>query len=218
MSLVDYGRILVRRGWIMILLALLIAGAAYFFSTKMTPVYRATQRVLILPSRSDFGLTEATTRLLNSRVAYLNSSLRASQIIENLTLDMEPAYLLSKTTIAPNRDTLEIQIDVDLEQPELAQRVATEWGIVLVQYQNDLNQQARQEDRINAQLQDNARVSQVSPKVLINALIGGLIGLFLGAIFIFVLEYLESSIVHRREDVENVVGLTVLTTVPPQDK
>ena len=55
MNLIDYGSILIRRGWIMLLLGIIAAGAAFIFSRQMTPVYRATQKVLIVPSRSDFG-------------------------------------------------------------------------------------------------------------------------------------------------------------------
>ena len=59
MNLLDYGRIILRRGWIAILLAILAAVAAFGFSKVVTPVYRGTQTVLLVPSRSDLGLTEA---------------------------------------------------------------------------------------------------------------------------------------------------------------
>jgi len=52
MLLLDYGRILLRRGWVILLLAVLAAGSAYLISTRITPVYRSIQRVLIEPARS----------------------------------------------------------------------------------------------------------------------------------------------------------------------
>ena len=67
MNLIDYGRILVRRGWIIILLAVIAAGGAYFLSTRQTPIYRSIQKVLIQPARIDLSLTESSKALLSSQ-------------------------------------------------------------------------------------------------------------------------------------------------------
>src|SRR5690606_33867994 len=116
MNLIDYGHIILRRGWIAVLLAVIAGVAAFGFSQVVTPVYRGTQTILLVPSRSDLGLTEAALRLINSRQAYLNSEIRAQEIINDLQLDMTAGYLLGKSTIVPNRDSLAIQIDVDLPE------------------------------------------------------------------------------------------------------
>lgn len=222
MNLIDYGRILIQRGWIAILLAVIAAGAAYGFSQVVTPVYRGTQTVLLVPSRSDLGLTEAALRLINSRQAYLNSELVAQEIINDLALDYTPGYLLSETTITPNRDSLAIQIDVDLpaqsgqEAAALIGPIVAEWSNQLIDYQNELNQSARQEDRIQARVQDNPRVFQLEPNTRIYTAIGAIGGLFLGVILIFVLEYLDSNVIRRRADVENSVGMRVLAAVPAE--
>ena len=217
MNLVDYGRILIRRGWIMILLGVIAAGAAFLFSRQLEPVYRATQKVLIIPSRSDFGLTQAAQQILNNHVAYLDSSLRAAEVIDRLQLDMTPGQLRSDVTIAADRLSLLIQIDADHKDPQEASRIASEWGQLLLEYRNDLNQQARREDRIEARLQDNPVPFRASPNVPINTLVGLIAGIFVGAIIVFVMEYLESSIVRRREDIEQSAGVPVLATVPSVD-
>lgn len=220
MNLIDYARIILRRGWIAILLAVIAAGAAYGFSRIMTPVYRGTQTILLVPSRSDLGLTEAALRLINARRAYLDSDIVAADVIDELQLDYKPSYLRGQTTITPNQDSLAIQIDVDLpadtdaEAAALIGPIVSAWGQALIDYQNELNQSARQEDRIRAQIQDNPRFSKLRPITMVNVAIGAIGGLFLGAIFIFVLEYLESNVIRRREDIENTVDLKVLASVP----
>jgi len=217
MNLVDYGMILVRRGWMIILLAVIAAAAAFLFSRQLEPIYRATQKVLIVPSRSDFGLTQAAIQILNSHVAYLDSSLRAAQVIDRLQLDMTPGQLRSDVTIAADRNSLVIQIDADHKDPGEAARIASAWGGLLLEYRNELNQQARREDRVEARLQDNPLPFRASPNVTINTLVGLIAGGFVGAIIVFALEYLESGMVRRREDVESAVGLPVLAAVPPSD-
>lgn len=218
MNLLEYGRILWRRGWIMVLLAVIAAASAYFLSSRQTPIYRSTQLVLIQPSRNDLGLTEATTRLMESYVVYLNSSDRAQEVINTLNLDMLARDLQGKATIAANRNNLTVQIDIDLPDGELANDVARTWGNLLVQYRTAENQTVRQEDRIDALLPDGARYRLLQPNILINTLAGAIIGFLLGGIVVFVLEYLESSVVRQREDIERQLELPVLATIPHTDR
>lgn len=215
MNLMEYVRIIVRRGWIALLLALIAAGGAYVFSQQMTPVYRATQVVLMTPSRSDWGLSQAAAGLLLNHVAYLNSDFVASDIIDRLQLDMLPGQLRGMTTINPNRDNLTIAIEVDMPDLDLAGQVALAWGEELVRYRDELNDLAQREDRIRAALQDNPQLGLLRPNTTVNVMIGGIAGLFLGAIIIFVLEYLESSVIRRRDDLERA-GVPVLATVPAE--
>ncbi len=217
MSLIEYGRLLVRRGWIIVLLAAIAGGSAYFLSQRQTPVYRATQLVLIQPSRNDLGLAEATIRLINSYVVYLDSTEIAQQVIDALTLDMTAPALLDSVTIVPDRDRLTVQIDVDHPDPALAERIAQSWGQKLVDFRQRENQTVRQEDRINALLPDKARSGLFAPRPTINAIAGAVLGAVLGGVIVFALEYLESSIVRRREDIERL-DLAVLATVPAGER
>lgn len=220
MNLLDYVRIFVRRGWIVILLALLTAGVTFAFSRTMTPEYRSTQTILIVPSRPDYGLQQAAVLLLNSRKEYLNSSQVAQDVIDNLQIDQQPYDLLSVTKFNPNRDNMSIEITVDLpasndaEAARILNPISTEWGNRLIQYQNELNQEARREDRVTARPRDYPTISRLRPNVGVYTLIGGLAGLFLGAVLVFVLEFLESAVIQRRVDIERSTELPVLAVIP----
>jgi len=222
MNLIEYVRIIIRRGWIAVLLAVIAGAAAFGFSQIVTPVYRSSQTMLLVPSRTDLGLAEATIRLINSRRAYLDSNIVAAEIIDELQLDFAPQYLRGQTTITANGTNQSIQIDVDLpassdeEAARLINPIAAAWGNELIEYQNELNQEARAEDRIRVVRQDNPQLSLLRPNVRIYTAIGAIAGFFLGAILIFVLEYLESNIVRRAEDLERGLGLPVLAMVPAE--
>lgn len=213
MNLTEYIRILARRGWIMLLLAVLVGGAAYLVSREQTPVYRATQKVVIQPSRADLGLAEASIRLLNSLVVIMDSELIAAEIIEELQLDMLPGQLKNDVTIAPDQLRLVIQIDVDSTDPGVASRVARAWGDKLKAYREELNQQVRSEDRIEAVLPDLPSVGQQEPRPRLVGVAGGIMGLLVGGIVVFVLEYVESAVIRRRED----LSLPVLAAIPHID-
>lgn len=214
MRFADYAQIVLRRWWIIILAMVLAAGSAYLISSRMTPVYRATQKVLVQPSRTDFGLTQASSLLLEPAVVYLDSSLRAQEIIDDLSLDMLAQDLLDNAYIASDGQRMVIQIDVDSTDPEVASRIAKAWGQLAVQYREEQNQRARREDRTIAVLQDEPVARQIAPTAMINAAAGVLLGLLFGVLLVFGLEFLESAVVRRRDDLERSLGIPVLAQIP----
>jgi capsular polysaccharide biosynthesis protein len=69
----------------------------------------------------------------------------------------------------------------------------------------------------NIEIIDKARVpkSSVSPDIILNTLIGMLIGVFLGLGLAFVLDYFDHTL-KSVEDVERYLNLSVLGSVPRQ--
>ncbi len=214
MNLLDYGRIFVRRAWIMVLLAVLAGGAAYFLSKGQQPIYRSIQTVLIQPARTDNGLTISSKDMLSQYSLYLDSTYIAAKVIDQLQLDMTPSALKGAADIVPDQLTLSIKISVDLPDGEMANRVAKAWGEQLVQFRNAENQKVQRSDQVNALLQDDPVYELNRPRPTINAAAGAILGVIIGAIIIFVLEYLESSVVRRREDLERMLEIPVLAIIP----
>ena len=217
MDLTYYVRVLVRRGWIVALAVIITAGAAFGLSKAQTPVYRATQKVLLQPARNDFGLTETLRILLRSYVVYLNTDQQAAAVIDRLQLDMTPGELRSHTTISSDPTQLIVQIDVDLQDGPLAAQIATELGRLLVEYRTEDNRDLRREDRIDALLIDTATYGLYKPKTKINVMAGAMLGLLLGGAAVFALEYMQSNIVREKEDVERFLELPVLAAIPADD-
>jgi capsular polysaccharide biosynthesis protein len=200
----------------MLILAALAGGAAFLISRGQTPVYRSTQLVLIQPSRADLGLAEASVRLVTPLTVYLNSRERAQDIIETLRLDMTPDELLGKSYFAADQLRLTVQIDVDNADGELANRIAQAWGQELVDYRNAINQRSRREDRVDAVLVDFPRYTQQAPRPTISLAIGAILGLVLGGIIVFVLEYAESGVVRTAQDLTRSVDEPLLASIPQE--
>ncbi len=214
MNLTEYLRILIQRGWILILLAVITGSTAYLVSREQTPEYRASQRVIIQPSRPDLGLSEASIRLLEPLVAIINSEQVAQEIIDDLRLDMTAGELKGNATIAADQLRMIIQIDVDSTDQEVAQAVASAWGQKLKDYRDEQNQTVNREDRVDAIISDFPAVSQIAPRPLLTGIAGGILGLIIGGLIIFALEFVESAIVRRREDLERNLQIPVLSTIP----
>ncbi len=217
MNLSDYVRIVVRRGWIVLLAIILTAGSAYVFSKLQTPIYRATQRILIFPARNDLGLSETIKRLISSYRVRLDATTRAEEVINALKLDMTPGALHSNVTVSSDLDTLAINVDVDNPDGALAARIARQYGDSFALWRESENAPLRQEDRIKAELLDYPTAGLSRPNTTINVLAGALLGMILGGAVVFVLEILSANIVRHTNDVERYLELPVLGTLPNLD-
>ncbi len=216
MKLTDYLGIVVRRWWVIALVMLMAAGSAYVVSSRQPAVYRATQLILIQPSRSDFGLTEASRLLLEPAVVYLNSTLRAQEIIDALQLPFTAQDLTERTTIAADSLRMVIQVDVDMPDPDMAAQVAQGWGQRLVEYRQQQNQTVAREDRVVALLPDVPQTTQIQPQPLIITVAAALLGLLVGVVLVYGLAFLESGNIRTRDDLERHVGLSVMASIPKE--
>lgn len=135
MELADYIRILRHRWWVIPLMMMLTAAAAFGFSKIQTPVYESSLRLLVLPSRTDFGQAQAAKELLASYVQWLRSTYRAQGVINELQLDMTADELLADFNAASDNASYVIQITVENTDPNLANDIARTWGNLLIQWQ-----------------------------------------------------------------------------------
>lgn len=214
MPLTEYVDILRRRGWVMVLLAVITAASAYVFSTLQRPVYESTVYILVQPARTDFGLTQSAKLLLRSYVSWMNTRNNAQRVIDLLQLDTTPEALLGTVTVASDDSRFVIQVDVENENGDLANDIAQKWTDLFVQWRQDENALQRKEDRVGALQLDSPTYVKASPKTDINVMAGGILGLLLGGVIVFWLEYLDAGIVRSSNDVERGLGLPVLGAIP----
>jgi capsular polysaccharide biosynthesis protein len=214
MEINDYLRILRQRGWIILLMMLLTAVAAFGFSRMQTEIYKSTLKLLVLPSRTDFGQAQAARELLRSYEQWLNSGIRAQAVIQEMQLDQTPQELLADMRVASDNASFVITLTFENSNPDLANDVARVWGDQLIQWQNQNNERLRQEDRITIERLDNPQVGLERPKTRINTAAGAVFGILLGIFIIFTLEWVESGVVRRSEDVERYLSVPVIGTIP----
>ncbi len=210
----DYLRILRQRGWVIIVVALLTGLAAFGFSKIQTEMYKSTLNLLVRPSRTDFGQSQAAKVLLDSYKAWLFSSYRAEAVIDELQLDMTPQQLLGDVEMAADSLSLMLTLAVENSDPDLANDIARTWGNLLIRWQQSENEKNRQEDRITIEFRDDPQAGLDRPKWKINTVAGFVFGAILGVLIVFILEWLESGIVRRSEDVERYLNLPVIGTIP----
>lgn len=216
MELGDYLRILRHRGWLILLVAVLTAAAAFGFSRMQVEVYESTLRLLVLPSRTDFGQAQAAKELLRSYEQWLRSRYRAQDVIDALQLDRTAGDLLSDVKVASDNSSFVIELTVENTDPDLANDIARKWGELLIQWQTQNNDKLRKEDRITIEFIDDPQAGLDRPLWKVNTAAGAVFGALLGILIIFLLEWIESGIVRRPEDVERYLDIPVIGTIPGQ--
>jgi len=217
MELRDYFRIIRKRGWIILVVALLAAVAAVGFSKLQTPVYRASIQLTVEPARLDWSLSQTLKDALNNYVVRLNTHKMAKKVIERAQLGISADELLSKLSVSSDPSNYTIQIEAKHGDPNVAKLMAQTMAELFVQEREDWNKEQDKVDQVAVGIVDNVRQAELfSPKTKVNAVIGLLLGALMGGVAVFILEWLESDILRTADDVERCVGWTVLGAIPTE--
>src|SRR5512136_2297365 len=214
MDLRAYLDILRRRGWIIILVAVLAAVLALGISRIQTQIYRATARISAVPARPDWGLGNSAKDLLRNFVNNINTHDMANQVIARAQLDMNSYDLLAKVTVSAEPENFIIRIDAKDQDPEVAKKIATTMANEFVDERVAYYQTQDKNNRIEVKLVDSVIDAPLyRPKPLTNALAGLLLGGLIGVLIALALEWMSSDVLATVEGAERSLGLPVLGAI-----
>ena len=217
MQLRDYWPVL-RKRWPLIIGAVLVAVvASYLFTRLQTPIYRATMFLTVKPARSDYGQTLVIENMLRQYARELQTDNLADLVNERLKLDLALDRLRSKVKVAAVSEDLLLQIDVDDADAAKARDIAYSWGKQFAE--NHQNGEANKDpkERIEVDLLDRPQPAILNwPKRTQIVTAAAVLGLLLGTLLAFVLEYLDDTL-KSGEDVDRFVGLPLLAAIPTAD-
>ena len=210
-SLLEYLRVLIMRGWILALCAILGAGAMFVVSQQQTVVYRSTMQVIFEPAAASQGVSAALNSLLRSYVVRVHTNAVASEIVDDLVMGISADALKGGTEISAVPDQSLIKIEVNDTDGDWANVVAQAWGQKLIDQQNALNSELPGTEQIRATMPDSARYVLFRPRTLPNVLLGTTAGLLAGMILVFILERRMTRVIRNRQD---LIHVPVLVAIP----
>jgi capsular polysaccharide biosynthesis protein len=211
----EYWNIARKRGWIIILVAVVAAVAALGVSLLMTETYKATIQLSANPARADWGLNQATQDLLRNYVLNIKSHRMTQEAINRAQLDMSTYDFLANLDASADSANLSITLQTESHDPEEARLMAQTLAEVFVEERQQWNSEQDKRDRIYVDIVDDIRdVPLSSPKKTLNMAAGAVFGAIVGGIIVFFLEWLQSDILRSVADVEKAVGVTVLGAIP----
>lgn len=221
MKLQEYFRIVRTRGWIVILLAVMVAGAAAFYSKfHMDEIFQASITVAVRPARPDWGLGQALGGLLRSMAGDITTHQFLSEIIDRGQFDTTTSDLLYTKKLFVKDEASDFTITITVRDPE--PDVAVDMVNLIAAYFKDRrdqwNDKQDRSDRIDIEIRDWARdASLYSPNTKINTAAGGVAGGLAGLLIVIVLEWLQASTVRSLEDIDRL-DIPALGAIPVQPR
>ena len=205
-----------KRKFSIVLVALVFAIAAFGYSAFLAKKeYQSTSRIYVVSrqNQDNNALTnsdlQAGSYLVKDYREIILSQNVLSQAIEELKLDLTPAELSKKISVSVPTDTRILSITAKDGNPKEAARIA-----------NGLRNVAAEKIIAVTKVSDvttldEAEVPQSpsSPNIRRNVLLGFIAGAGLMVVLLVVVEVLDDR-VKRPEDVEELMGLTLLGIVP----
>lgn len=190
-----------------------LLGSVFFIKPK----YTSTTRIYVVSRSSDTSLTnqdlQAGSYLVNDYKEVITSSEVLSSVIDQEKLSMSTGELSKEIAVTIPTDTRVISIAVTDTDAQRACDIA-----------NTVRQVAAEKIKAVTKVDDVTTLESAtkpshpsSPNVKKNAAIGALSGVFLAVVGILVAEVLDDR-VRRPEDIEEVLGMTLLGVVPDVDK
>ena len=209
-----------KRKFSIVLVALVFAIAAFGYSAFLAKKeYQSTSRIYVVSRQNQDNnvLTnsdlQAGSYLVKDYREIILSQNVLSQAIEELKLDMTPAELSKKISVSVPTDTRILSITAKDGDPKEAARIA-----------NGLRNVAAEKIIAVTKVSDvttldEAEVPQTpsSPNIRRNVLLGFIAGAGLMVVLMVVVEVLDDR-VKRPEDIEELMGLTLLGIVPDMKK
>ena len=215
MDLRAYLDILRRRGWIILVTAVLAAALAFGLAKVQTKIYRATARISAVPARPDWGLGNSAKDLLRNFVNNLSTHDMANRVIANAKLDMNSYDLLAKVTVSAEPENFIIRVDAKDQDPEIAKKIAATMANEFVDERVAYYNTQDKNNRIEVKLVDSVIDAPLyKPKPTTNALAGLALGALIGALIVLALEWMASDILATPDVVERTLGLPVLGAIP----
>lgn len=211
----EYWNIARKRGWIVLLVAVVAAVAALGVSLVMPNMYEAMIQLSVEPARPDWGLNQATKDLMRNYTFNIKSHTMTQKAIDRAQLDMTTDEFLAHLDVSEDASNLTLTIVTESRSEGEGILMAQTLADVFVEDRDQWNQQIDQRDRIYINKVDDVRYAVLaSPKWKVNVLAGAVFGAIAGAVIVFFLEWLQSDIVHSATDVTKAIGIPVLAAIP----
>jgi capsular exopolysaccharide synthesis family protein len=218
-SVLDLLEALRKRLWIILLVTVLLTGAAVGFSLLQTATYEASIKILIAQEEGEAqpgalgpdvqGLQQVTQTM----AVAIDSRPVAEEVIRRLDLSISPQDLIGERLSAEQVGTTQF-IDVTYQDtdPRQAQRVANTIGDVFSQRVADTEVG---NGFVTASIWQRAELptAPASPNLPLNVGAGMFLGLLLGTALALLLEFLDNSW-RSPEELERVSGVTNFGTIP----
>ncbi|WP_016911246.1 Wzz/FepE/Etk N-terminal domain-containing protein [Mammaliicoccus vitulinus] len=178
----------------------------------MTPKYSSSTQVLVNQKETDSQMisqqVQSDLQLVNTYSEIIKSPRILDKVSKNLKGKYSSNEISGMLTVSNQAESQILNIAVENESREAAGKIANEIANV---FSKDVSK-IMKVDNVSILSKADHNGNKVSPKPLINAVVGVFLGLIVALIIIFLKEILDKRI-KTEEDVEELLDLPVLGTI-----
>lgn len=183
------------------------------YARLQAPVYRSSIR-LEVSARFDNGQQLALERQLPQLAQRVRTTDVAREVDQRLKLDLGAQAVLDRLRAEAIVPSGQIQIEADDVDPGRVEALVLETARVFEEQHAARNQGIPTQDRAIVSILDRPTGARlVWPQTRIIAGVAMLVGLFVGAVLAFVLDYLDDTL-KSAADVERALGMNTLGRIP----
>lgn len=217
-SLRDLFRILWRRLWVIVLVAVVLSGGAAAFSLVQTPMYEASTKILVGQEQGNqapgslAGDVQGLQQITLTMAEAVNSRPVAEAVIRELDLGTSPEAFLENLSVRQVAETQFIQVAYTDPDPEQAREITQTIGET---FSEQVSEVSPSTNAITATVWEPAVEPDepVSPNPTRNGILALMLGLALGTGLALLLEYLDDSW-RSPEELEGFSGVPNFGVVP----
>ena len=220
----EYLLIILRRWWVLLLAAAVAAGGAYLFTSREPVTYQASGRLMAIAQPPDYWLDMYAKNRLASYQNLVGTWDFVSTALKEAKLNIDPGLASSELTLGHDPNTNTIQIVVTDTDPSRAAAIVNALGDAFVKQAQADNARITQ-DYPSTPSTPRGTVEIVKldtpgppgtptgPRVKLNTVAGAVLGLALGVLLAFAVEYLDDTLRGER-DVARALDLPGVAGIP----
>lgn len=210
--------LLLHKIWIVALSGIVCAVVAGLISKfVMTPVYTSGTKLYIINRQNKDTITNSDlqtgSQLTQDYKVLVLSRTVTEQVIRKLNLNMTHNELISNIHVKVPDNTRILEISVQNEDPILAKQLAD----TIAEVSSERMVSILEMEKVNIVEEGNIPTIPTSPHILKNTIISGLVGGFISTFIILFIHIIDDTI-KNGEQIEKYLDLTVLGTIPLENK
>jgi succinoglycan biosynthesis transport protein ExoP len=211
----DVYRTLWRHRFFIVLLTAMLVAGAWYFTSQQTPIYRASTLVRIQQEVTDpgqvFGSLAASERLAQTYAEIVDTGSLRNEIESELAGELTRDEIAEvDVTGEPVRDLDLLWIRASSPSPERARLVANAAPSALLEF---VDNTGTLRDNVVTIRPAGLPTEPASPNMTLNIAIALLLGLIFNGLLALLIELLSDRM-PEPEELESTVGLPVLATIP----
>jgi polysaccharide biosynthesis transport protein len=208
--------IILKRWWVAVIVAVVAAAVAYVYSINQPKIYETAVTIQGKPAKPDEGLNNFIKTELQRLPTALKSTATAAEIDARGKFDLGPDAIIGKIKAQARPNESIMVITVEDTDPQRAARIANTAAEIIRDRNLAFVATTPDDSKVFFDPLSRAPVPDRPslPRTNLNTGAAFALGLVLGLILIFALEFFDTSL-RGEEEAERITGLNVLGTIPP---